>query len=78
MTAPGPLVSPMPCPPPRARTAADLTADGGTVDQHDIDSLVLMWEERHPGQVTNPTGQGSLYRVAESYEGLLGGMRVAG
>ena len=58
---------------------ADLAADGVPVDEHDIDQLVLMWEERHPGQVANPTGHGNLYLVAESYEALLGEMRgVAG
>ena len=36
-----------------------------------------MWEERHPGQAANLTEHGNLYPVAESYEALLGGMRVA-
>lgn len=58
------------------RMVADLAADGVAVDEHDIDQLVLMWEQRHPGQVANPTGHGNLYPVAESYEALLGGMRV--
>lgn len=60
------------------RMVANLAADGVPVDEHDIDQLVLMWEERHPGQVANPTGHGNLYPVAESYEALLGEMRVVG
>lgn len=54
----------------------DLAAHGVAVDEHDIDQLVLMWEEENPGQVANPTGHGNLYPVAESYEALFGGMRV--
>lgn len=59
------------------RMVADLLADGVPVGEHDIDQLVLMWEERHPGQVANPTGHGNLYPVAESYEALFRGMRMA-
>lgn len=57
------------------RIAADLATHGVAVDEHDIDQLVLMWEERHPGQVANPTGHGNLYPVAESYEAMFTGMR---
>lgn len=59
------------------RMVAELLADGVPVGEHDIDQLVLMWEERNPARVANPTGHGNLYPVAESYEGLFGGLRAA-
>lgn len=56
---------------------AALRTDGVPVDEHDLDQLIRLWEERFPGEVRNPTGHGNLYPVAASYTDLFAQLRPA-
>lgn len=57
------------------RIVAALAADGVPVEEHDLDQLIRLWEERFPGEVRNPSGHGNLYPVAASYADLFAQLR---
>jgi hypothetical protein len=49
----------------------ELESGGLDVQQYDLGQLILMWEKLHPELISNPTGHGNLYRVADSFSELL-------
>jgi len=49
------------------RRIDELKRIGIDVGLYDIDQLLWLWDERFPERVSNPTGYGNLYRVADSF-----------
>lgn len=49
----------------------ELESGGLDVQQYDLGQLILMWEKLHPELISNPTGHGNLYWVADSFSELL-------
>jgi len=49
----------------------ELESGGLDVQQYDLGQLILMWEKLHPELISNPTGHGNLYRIADSFSELL-------
>jgi hypothetical protein len=49
------------------RRSAELASRGVDVSTLDIDRLLLHWEREFAARVSNPTGHGNLYRVADSF-----------
>jgi hypothetical protein len=52
------------------RRVDELKRIGIDVGLYDIDQLLWLWDERFPERVSNPTGYGNLYPVADSFTSL--------
>jgi hypothetical protein len=57
------------------RRVADLERAKIETRRYDIDQLMLIWEQMFPARVSNPSGHGNLYRVADSFTAALLSLR---
>jgi hypothetical protein len=58
------------------RRVAELERAKIDTRRYDIDQLLLLWEQMFPARVSNPSGHGNLYRVADSFTAALLALRT--
>jgi hypothetical protein len=58
------------------RIDADLRNANVDTSEYDVGQLIQIWESMFPDRVTNPTGHGNLYQVADTFSAFCAALRA--